>query len=73
MERNNNQKITSQTFFSYDRNSLCRIKRNGHGSTVLDPDPCRALNLGLGVQCGDLKFWTHLLSSMKSRFRGKYL
>lgn len=38
--RNNNQKITSQTFFSYDRNSLCRIKRNGHGSTVLDPDPC---------------------------------
>ena len=25
--RNNNQKITSQTFFSYDRNSLCRIKK----------------------------------------------
>ena len=25
----------------------------------------RVLNLGLGVQCGDLKFWTHLLSNMK--------
>lgn len=38
--RNNTKKITSQIFFSYDRNSLCRMPRKGGKSVVLDPDPC---------------------------------
>lgn len=38
--RSNNRSISSDTFFSFDKNSLCRISRDGGKATVLDPDPC---------------------------------
>ena len=38
--RNNEGKSASFAFFSFDRNSLCRIDKNGEHLTVLDPDPC---------------------------------
>lgn len=38
--RDNNIDGQNFSFFSYNRNSLCRISRKGGKSTLLDPDPC---------------------------------
>lgn len=38
--RDNNTNGQDYSFFSFNRNSLCRISRNGGSSTLLDPDPC---------------------------------
>lgn len=36
----NNEAGTGFDFFSYARNSLCRIRRDGSGAKILDKDPC---------------------------------
>lgn len=38
--RNNEQNSTHFNFFSFNNNSLCRIRRDGKQLVVLDPDPC---------------------------------
>ena len=38
--RNNENNGTGFDFFSYARNSLCRIDQNGENTKILDKDPC---------------------------------
>ena len=38
--RNNEHNSTHFNFFSFNNNSLCRIRRDGKQLVVLDPDPC---------------------------------
>lgn len=38
--RNNEHNSTHYNFFSFNNNSLCRIRRNGTQIMVLDPEPC---------------------------------
>ncbi|MEE1009413.1 MAG: DUF5050 domain-containing protein [Agathobacter sp.] len=38
--RDNNSNGTDYSFFSYNRNSLCRMSRKGGKITILDGDPC---------------------------------
>lgn len=38
--RDNNTNGQDYSFFSFNRNSLCRISRKGGQATLLDPDPC---------------------------------
>ena len=38
--RNNEKTGTGFDFFSYARNSLCRIDQNGENTKILDKDPC---------------------------------
>ena len=39
--RNNENNGTGFVFFSYARNSLCRIDQNGENTKIFDKDPCR--------------------------------
>lgn len=40
VRNNDSHNLTEFSFFTYARNSLCRIQRNGKNAVVLDDDPC---------------------------------
>lgn len=52
--RDNNKNANDSTFFSYNKNSLCRISRNGGKITILDGEPCLYASL-----IGDYIYYLH--------------
>lgn len=61
--RYNEQTTQDYEFFSYNKYSLCRIKRNGGQLTILDPDPC--LN---AVLVGNYIYYLHYDTTTATTF-----